>query len=408
MVAGWLNVAVAFVTNFLSMGFAFYSFGVVMDSISRDFSDGGRFGASTIPMFMGVGMALCAPLIGRLIPKISLRNFMAAGCILGAAGYLLCAIAVHLWQLCLIFGLVIAISAQMMGGVSAQALVVNWFEKKRPLALGISLLGLSASGLVMPHVATYFGESGGWRAIFEAFAIALLVACPLVWFFVVGKPEDVGLSVDGQAANQQAAPTKPAVYNLKEIYSDAVVWMVAIPVGLAFFGSTAILLHSFSFAKDLGLSDSGAAWFVTACASGAAVGKILFSWLAQYIGNKVAFATSLVAQLLAFITLANGSSESVYIIAVVVVGLGFGGIVPLVAAILADLYGSENFAVVMGAVFPLFTFFQGFGTPFAGYMHDQYGNYDLVFWLFAAMIVIAILLTFRIPGGYSKEQQASI
>ncbi len=394
---GWLNVAVAFVTNFLSMGFAFYAFGVVLEPISRDFPESGRLGASMIPMIMGVAMALCAPLVGKWIPRLSMKNLMAAGCVVGAIGFLLSSRVLELWQMGLIFGTLVAISAQMMGGVTAQVLVVNWFEKNRAIALGVSLLGLSLSGVVMPHVAAYIGSDGGWRAVFQFFGLAMLIAAPLVWFCVIGKPEEIGLGVDGIPLSEAPPRVVPPSFSLKLIYTDPILWSIGIPVGIAFMGSTAILLHSFSFAKDLGFTDAHAAWFITAMAGGAAGGKLIFSWLAQKIGNKQAFMASLSFQFVGFMGLIFLSGEAAKVTSVVAVGLGFGGIVPLVGAILAQLWGRASFGPVLGAIFPLFTIFQAGGAPLAGYVYDQQQSYEPAFWLFGVAVLAAIFLTMRIP-----------
>tara|TARA_B110000503_G_scaffold133727_1_gene211691 strand:- start:1552 stop:2778 length:1227 start_codon:yes stop_codon:yes gene_type:complete len=405
MFRGWLNVGVAFSTNFLAMGSAFYAFGVVLEPISREFPDSGRLGASMVPIFMGISMAFCAPFMGKLIPRVSLRWLMSAGCVVGAVGFYLSARVVELWQLCLIFGTIIAVCEQMMGGISAQVLVVNWFEKNRTLALGISLLGLSLSGVVMPHVATYIGEEGGWRAVFQSFAWFMLIACPFVWLFVIDKPERIGLGVDGVPLSEAPPRTAPPSYRLMTIYTDPVLWAIALPVGIAFTGATAILLHSFAFAKDLGFTDAHAAWFITAVAGGAAAGKVGFSWLAQKIGNRQAFVASLVSQLLGFIGLIFLDGETANIVSVTAVGIGFGGIIPLVGAILASLWGRESFAPILGAIFPLFTLFQAAGAPLAGYVYDQKQTYEPVFWLFGFAILVAIYLANRIPSVHANLER---
>ena len=399
---GWVNVAVAFFTNFLAMGFALYSFGVVLEPISQEFPGSGRFGASMIPMAMGISMALCAPAIGKWLTQFSLRNVMTAGCLLASIGFFLSARAVELWQLVFIFGTLIAVSEQLMGGVTAQVLVVNWFEKNRALALGISLLGLSISGIVMPHVAIYIGREGGWREIYSTFALVLLVVSPIIWLCVVGKPEYLGLKVDGarleKKEEREQQLVRPSSYTLRNIYSDPVLWAIGLPVGIAFMGSSATLVHAFSFAKDFGSSDAHAAWFITAMAGGAACGKIFFSWLAEILGTKKAFVGGLCSQLFGYLGVILFNVEYLQVAAIFAIGLGFGGITPLKGAMVAELWGRERFAPILGAMFPLFLIFQAGGAPLAGFVHDNFHTYQPAFWMFAVSMVIGILLTVRIPA----------
>jgi hypothetical protein len=56
-------------------------------------------------------------------------------------GLLGIAYAQHLWQLVLLFGTVLAFAGTTLSGVTATTAVVNWFEKKRATALGISQIG---------------------------------------------------------------------------------------------------------------------------------------------------------------------------------------------------------------------------------------------------------------------------
>ena len=131
-------VAVTFFTQFLCMGFLFYSFGVVLKPLASEFG-GGRLGVTMLPLAMSLGGALMAPIIGRWVAAGSIRNIMAIGCVCTGLGFLAGAHASALWQLMVLYGTLLSFGAGTMGGLTAQALVVNWFEDNRTMALGASL-----------------------------------------------------------------------------------------------------------------------------------------------------------------------------------------------------------------------------------------------------------------------------
>ena len=52
------------------------------------------------------------------------------------------------------FAFVVAVGLALMGQLPATALVANWFVRRRGMALGISTMGVSLSGMIMAPAAT--------------------------------------------------------------------------------------------------------------------------------------------------------------------------------------------------------------------------------------------------------------
>jgi hypothetical protein len=80
-------VAVTFFTQFLCMGFTFYSFGVVLEPLAEEFG-GGRFGVTLLPLVMSWAGAVVAPVVGRWVASGSIRRIMTLGCSVLGAGVL--------------------------------------------------------------------------------------------------------------------------------------------------------------------------------------------------------------------------------------------------------------------------------------------------------------------------------
>ena len=74
--------------------------------------------------------------------------------------------------------------------------LIHWFERHRARALSVLSLGLALGGLAVPLVA-WSMHSFGWRATAMASAVvALVIGIPLA-AVIRGRPEDMGLTVDG-------------------------------------------------------------------------------------------------------------------------------------------------------------------------------------------------------------------
>jgi len=399
----WLMVAVTFFTQFLCMGFTFYSFGVVLKPLAEEFG-GGRFGVTLLPLAMSWAGALVAPVVGRWVASGSIRRIMTLGCVVLGAGFLLGSQAGALWQLGLLFGTLLTFGINTMGGVTAQALVVNWFERSRTMALGISLMGVSLSGVAMAHAARWLVQTGGWRGTFEVFGWVSLCAAPVVWFLVVGRPEERrsdAAAAGGGNGGERGDTAGARVMNTRQALREPNLWIIAVASGLAFMGTTAIMTHVFAFATDLGLSDKQAAWILSLLAAGAAGGKLAFG--ANPLGERGAFFVALAIQALGTAGLVMFTSFHLLAGLAVFLGLGLGGVMPLTAALLARCFGSKAFGPMMGLMTPIMIAFQSVGPPFAGRVFDATGSYDAAYWSFVAMVVVAagLLVFLRQPGAAS-------
>ena len=72
-------------------------------------------------------------------------------------------------------------------------------------------------------------------------------------------------------------------------------------------------------------------------------------------------------------------------------GFGMGGIVPLHGAIAGQVFGRENFGKVMGLMRPAMMPLQITGLPFAGWVFDRFGAYDLAFQVFLVLYGVSAL-----------------
>ena len=394
MFYGWAIVALTFITHFLIAGTTFYSFGVLLKPLAEEFG-GGRLGVTLVPLAMTAASGVLGPLVGRYLAGGRIRETMTVGCLMTGVGFLLASHATALWQIGLAFGTALGFGMQTMGGVAAHSLVVNWFSRGRAMALGISLMGVSASGVVMAHVSTWLVQSGGWRLAFETFGWVVLCATPLVWLVAVDRPQLRNLLPDGDVPHDSAAgSTIPAakVVSTREGLRERNLWVVAGVSGLAFMSGSAILTHSVAFATDAGFSASRAAWLLSVLAGGSMAGKIVFGWLCDRLGPRMAFLISLIVQLFGTLGFVAASDYWTLLAVSALLGLGFGGILPLAAATLARVFGPASFAPMMGLMTPMLLPFQAIGTPFAAWVVDTTGSYRGALLSFGFVFVLAALL----------------
>ena len=396
---GWILVALAFLLQFVAGGTLFQSFPVFLLPFSEEFGIG-RAEAALPPVAMMLSGMVSSPLIGLALSRFPIRNVMLMGALGMALGFFALSRSTEYWQVLVIYALIGPAAMGALGTLACSSLIVNWFEQKRAMAVGVAMIGLSISGAFMIPAATWGVENWGWRGVFEAFSLAGLALIPLIAWLVVTRPSDMGLTPDGDVLVSSATATAevdaPTPSSLRSLLASPSLWLIGAACGLAYMGALPVMNHGIAFAIDRGIDPMRAAALLSAISLGAATGKVVFGWLSDHLGEKRAFGVTLCVQFISLFGLWALSTYASLVIAGAFFGLGLGGIAPLQAALLARGFGSHDFSRVMGLIGPLMIPFQVVGPPLAGWIFDTQGSYDLAIWIFmgttlAGALVISFL-----------------
>jgi MFS family permease len=407
---GWRMVAVAFLVDFIAVGFFFYSYGIFLKGISADLA-GSRFAASLgISIANGVG-ALFSPFIGRALDRLSIKHIMIVGALLVGAGFFALSLTTALWQFYVIMGTLLAFGMSMMGGLASAKLVANWFEEKRGKALGIATIGVSFSGVIMPPFATWLISEVGWRGGFQVYAaLTVAIIVPLVAAFVVNRPEDRGLLPDGGIREDH--PPLHAVpldvhWRTAELLRDRNFWAIAIAFALAFSSLSAVLIHLAAYASDLGITIHQTAWIVSAAAGSGALGKPVFGHIIDRFDARITICVSFGGQLLGLILLMGGDGFGSILVAAMIYGFSMGGVLPVHGAVTATAFGRLSFGKAMGLLRPVQIPIHMLGVPLAGWIFDTTGSYDVAFRIFAGFYLVAIAVSTRLRLGNDASGNGS-
>jgi len=407
---GWVIVALAFVAQFVVIGAFIQCFPVFLLPLSEEFGIG-RGEASLPPVALMLCGIVISPLVGQAVGRFPIRGVMLVGALVMAIGFFGLSHATAYWQILVLYGLTGSFSLGALGVVSCNSLVVNWFERRRAMALGIAMIGMSISGAVLIPTATWALTLWGWRAVYQGFAWGALAMLPLIAGLVATRPSEMGLTPDGEAAFPEVdiAPTAPVLpaTSARQLVTSPVLWLIAAACGLSYFGSAGIMNHGIAFAIDRGIDPMRGAVLLSAISIGAAFGKLLFGWLARPLGDRGSFGVAIACQLAGLLGLIAFERYSPLVAATGLYGLGIGGIAPLQAALLARGFGTRNFGPVMGLIFPMMIPFQITGAPLAGLIFDSRGGYDLALWIFlastaASALALALL---RFPNHDAQPAQ---
>ena len=136
----------------------------------------------------GLVIAFIAPVIGRMTDRYGVRPILSAGLLMTAIGYgLLASMRGSLGYFYVVhFGF--ALVGMATTGITVTRILSGAFERTRGTALAIGRSGLAVAGGLMPMalypVVLRFGTAGGYLLLA---AFILLVALPLIWFWVPSR-----------------------------------------------------------------------------------------------------------------------------------------------------------------------------------------------------------------------------
>src|SRR5262245_36301814 len=184
---GWRVTGAATISVFLASLLVF-TFPVLLKPLSEEFSWSRQALSSAYGAATGMS-AMCAVPLGYLIDRVGARRVVIPciaifGCVFASLSLL----TPHLWHLYTVFA-VLGIVVTGMLPIAYARTIASWFERRRGLALAITIAGAAFGGLIYPSGAQALTRLYGWRTACLAFgALVLALGLPTVARFIRERP----------------------------------------------------------------------------------------------------------------------------------------------------------------------------------------------------------------------------
>lgn len=399
---GWLVVGVGFYSNLINTGTGFYMWNVFQEPMLAE------FGWTRTQYSIGLGLnmftnSLVGLLAGYLVTRFGSRPLMILGALLNGLTFLFLSQMQSVWEFYLGLGVCLSLAGSFLSGVVVNSAVSNWFVLKRGRALGITTMGISVSGVILPLLArSFLSAYGDWRAAFAVIALVVWATLiPLVLVFLKGRPEDLGLLPD------HAEPWLPPPAALAEderhwsgweALRAPAFWKIALPYAAAITGLSAILSQLVPRFTDSGFSPDQATLILVGSSVMGAAGKYYWGLLCdRYRVERIAF-TLFLLQGGSILVLLLWKSLAGVLIFTGVYGFSMGGVLSTFPIITAAIFGRRSFGIVSGLMSPLLALRLA-GTVILGQSHDRYGSYDRAYLLFmiAYFLAAGVIVSLRKP-----------
>ncbi|MCA9824439.1 MAG: MFS transporter [Dehalococcoidia bacterium] len=287
----------------------------------------------------------------------------------------------------------IAVGSSLAGFMTLTVAIVNWFEKKRAMALGLMSAGFAIGGLFVPAV-IFSMEHWGWRETSFGSGVLVLIVGNILVTFIRHRPEDHGFTVDGAPAKQPEPAEDGSVvetpmrrdFTAREALRTPAFWFISLGHASALLVVSAVMVHLvLHLNENQGYSLSVAGLVVAMLTAMQIVGQLGGGFLGDRISKRFIIVCCMVAHMIGLLVLAYASAFWMLIVFAVLHGTAWGARGPLMQAIRADYFGRSSFGTIMGFSSMIVMLGMTTGPIVAGIMADVTGSYELGFTILAIL-----------------------
>jgi MFS family permease len=389
----------------------FYTIGVFAIPLSQEF--GWQIGQimSALAVFTLVAMA-ASPIVGYLTDRLGVRRVVLTSITMFSLAFMSFAFNNGSMTVYLTLWGILAFAGAGTLPITFTRAVSNWFNEKRGLALGISLIGTGVTGAMAKQLAQFLIEDYGWRAAYVGVgALPLLIALPVaIWLFRDVDDPKVAKRAQAMKDHQTESGNSSAVYGLSlaQALRDWRFWLLAavfVPLSFAIGGpipNLETLLGTKGFdvqqavnlATIIGLSVFG--------------GRLVGGYLLDHIWAPLLACVLLMLPAISmYMFHMPAPTYTQAVIAVVLLGVPAGIEYDLIAYLVSRYFGIRNYGAIYGILYAFFALGAGFGPAVYGRILDQTGSYDsaLYYSMYAFIFCSAALLFL---GPYRDKQLAAM
>lgn len=375
-----------------------FSFAVFVKPLTEQFaSDRG-----TISAALSIGLiltGLCTPIVGRLVDRFGIRAVSLPAITLFA---LATAALAFIPDSAMAFLVVYAIMGVFAAGQTplpyARAVAAS-FDKHRGLALGVTMAGVGIGTVLLPMFAQKMILTWGWRDAYLGLAAIL---------FVVAFPSVLFLVRDGGGTDRKhGARADAAGLTGPQALRDRRFWMLGVAFFFVALACAGMLAHVVAIMTDRGVPPQVATAAISLGGLAMIGGRLLSGWLLDRVFAPFVALVFVVAPMLGVLLMFATNSAGLAMVATVLVGVGLGAEVDLIAFLICRYLGLRSFGEIYGYLFLAFLLGSGLGPFLMGKSFAATGSYSTTMIGFVVGLAIGAVLLLRLgPYRFGAHETA--
>ena len=400
---GWIVAAITFTTLLAAAGIRATP-GVLIVPLETDFG----WTRASISAAVSLNLLLygfMGPFSAALVERFGARIVMAVAMATLAAGVALTSVMTAVWQLVLLWGVVVGGGSGMIALALGATIVNRWFAERRGLVMGMLTASTATGQLVFLPILAHIVEAHGWRVAVLAIAAVALLAVPLVALLMRDRPSELGLAPYGQAAGAAEPPrnTGNPITVAFEALGMAVqsrdFWLLAMSFFVCGLSTNGLIgTHLIAACLDHGIPEVMGAGLLAMMGIFDFIGTTGSGWLSDRCNNRylLCWYYALRGLSLLYLPAALDSSFDGLAGFAVFYGLDWIATVPPTVRLTADIFGKERAGLVFGWITAGHQVGSAAAALGAGLIRTYAGDYFDAFLISGIACLIAALLVLRI------------
>jgi MFS family permease len=290
--------------------------------------------------------------------------------------------------------------------VGAGTLPMTWtvavnqrFERRKGLALGLSLMGTGLFGFFSKPLLNWMIHGFGWRGAYVGLGLLpLLIAFPAGLFLFFEKPAPPSLVGE---------PVKLGL-NFAETLKQWRFWLIALALVPISFALAGPIPNMENILKIAGFSAPNIIGLTSLIGLSALSGRLMGGWLLDRFWAPAVALVILASPGLSCFLLAQPSlSQQGAMASILLIGFAVGVEYDLMAYLVARYFGMRSYTAVYAVLYVFFSIGAGGGPLLFGWCFDKTGSYRLVLDVAFAVLIISGLALLAL-GRYRYGNRAGV
>ena len=401
---GWVMVGVTFLAALISAG-SVGAPGVFIVPLQHE------FGWSTAEISSALSIrfilfGLMAPFAAALLNRYGLRQVTLTAQLIIISALLTSLAMTKVWQLVLLWGVVIGIATGMTALVLGATIATRWFAARRGLVIGIMTASVATGQLVFLPLLASLTERYGWRVGLGFMCVMLCVSAFAVLMLMCDRPSDVGLRPFGDTGTAPLPAPAPssapivaaALGTLRDASKSPVFWALFLTFAICGASTAGLIqVHLIPMCMDFGIPQVQAASLLAAMGIFDFFGTIMSGWLSDRFDNRwlLFWYYGLRGLSLIYLPYSDFTFYGLSVFAMFY-GLDWIATVPPTVRLTAQRFGPERANLVFGWIFAGHQLGAATAAFGAGLSRTVLATYLPAFFVAGALCVVAALITLSI------------
>lgn len=327
---------------------------------------------------------------GMLLQKFGPKKLIRVSGLMWGLGWLLTGFSQSVLMLYVVFGLV-AGCASGFGYTPGVVTAVSWFPDKKGFASGMAVGTCGLASLIVAPLANFLLTQFNVMTAFKIIGgIFLVLSLGTSWY--IDSPP-AGWKPEGYEPPTGTVAASGRTW--REMLKDPRCYILWATLLCASVAGLTLTGHASRIGQEVaGISASQAAMLVGILAVGNFFGRLILGSLSDVIGRHQVVMAVMVICALDMVFLANTSSFLSFVLAIVIAGACFGGVLATFSALTSDTFGPKYNGINYSIIFTGYGLASVVGPNMATSIRSSSGSYSGAFIFAAVCSLIAAVLCF--------------